>query len=78
MEDINVMEAKNKYLISEMRDEDNPAFIFNSTSTKLLVDIANKKIDAVSLAKKQLVNSGIGKSGKWVGFEKAAVEWGVK
>jgi hypothetical protein len=30
------------------------------------------------VAKKELCNRGLGKNGRWVGFEQAAKEWGVK
>jgi len=70
-------ETKNKYLISEMRDEDNPEFVFSLTNTKLLVDIATKKLDVVMKAKKELSNRGIGKNGKWVGPDVAAKQWGL-
>jgi hypothetical protein len=68
----------NKYLVTEMRDEENPEYVFNMTHTRLLIMIANKRLDTVSIAKKQLADRGIGKSGKWVGFDQAKNEWGVK
>ena len=58
-----------------MRDDDNPQFIFSSTNTELLLQIANDKLDAVYLAKKELINRGIGKSGTWSGFTEAAKQW---
>jgi len=58
-----------------MKDNDNPQFIFSSTNTELLIQIANDKLDAVYLAKKELINRGIGKSGKWSGFPEAANQW---
>jgi hypothetical protein len=60
-----------------MRDDDNPQFIFSSTNTELLLQIANDKLDAVYLAKKELINRGIGKSGTWSGFTEAAKQWSV-
>lgn len=72
------MKLIEKYMISEVSDDKNPGFLFSTTHTELLVKIAQKKIDPVMLAKTELANRGIGKSGKWVGHEKASDEWGVK
>jgi len=67
-----------KYLVSEIADEFNPDYMFQTMYTKLVVDIAAGKIDAKLYAKKELSNRGIGKSGRWVGFEQATKEWGLK
>ena len=64
----------NKYL-KEMRDEDNPEFLYSLTSTKLLLLIGNKRFDPILAAKKELINRGVDKSGKWIGHEKAAQLW---
>ena len=61
-----------------MRDDDNPQFIFNSTNTELLLQLADDKLDAVYLAKKELINRGIGKNGTWSGFTEAAKQWLVQ
>ena len=61
----------------ELRDDENPQFIFSMTHSSLLIDIANGKIDAIDYAKKELANRGIGKSGTWVGFAQAAKVWEV-
>ncbi len=61
-----------------MKDDDNPQFIFSLTNTELLLQIANNKLDAVYLAKKELINRGIGKSGTWSGFAEAAKQWLVQ
>lgn len=61
-----------------MRDEDNPQFIFSLTNTKLLMQIANDKLDSADLAKKELINRGIGKSGMWSGFSDATKQWSVQ
>ncbi|TAH43640.1 MAG: hypothetical protein EYC69_02180 [Bacteroidetes bacterium] len=58
-----------------MKDDDNPQFIFSSTNTELLLQIANDKLDAVYLAKKELINRGISKNGTWSGFAVAAKQW---
>jgi hypothetical protein len=65
-----------KYL-GEMRDEDNPEFLFNMTSVKLLLQISNGRLDAVKLAKLALVNRGLDKSGKWIGHDEAKKFWKV-
>jgi len=53
-------------------DELNPNFIFQSSFTELLVQIASGKIDANELAKQELKNRGLDLEGKWVGFKKVA------
>ena len=58
-----------------LSDSDNPRFIFSMTSTKLLLDILNDGINPLYLARKELINRGIGTSGTWVGFEQAEKEW---
>ena len=70
-------DLKSKYL-KEMSDDENPEYLFNGVSTKLMVAIANGKLDAKKLAKKQLVNRGLGKKGEWIGFPQAEKLWGVK
>lgn len=66
-----------KYL-KEMKDEENPDYLFQGDSTKLVLAIALGKLDAKKLAKKELVNRGFGKKGEWVGFDEAEKLWGVK
>ncbi|TAH40112.1 MAG: hypothetical protein EYC69_11935 [Bacteroidetes bacterium] len=61
-----------------MKDEENPIYIFSLTNTELLLQIANDKLDAVYLAKKELINRGIGGDGKWAGFTEAAKQWLVQ
>ncbi len=60
-----------------LRDELNPLFIFSMTHNDLLVAIATGKIDAVQLAKEQLAGRGFGKTGTWVGSDRAESEWGL-
>jgi|TARA_Y100000310_G_scaffold69014_1_gene64360 predicted house-cleaning noncanonical NTP pyrophosphatase (MazG superfamily) len=60
-----------KQELNEISDDKNPEYMFNTMDTSLVVGIANKKIDAVKYAKKQLAGRGFDKRGKWVGFEKA-------
>ena len=61
-----------------LKDEENPAYLFSSTFTSLLVDIANGNIDAQFLAKRELAARGMGKKGEWVGFSNAAKVHGLK
>ncbi len=66
----------NKYIkINEMSDEDNPKFLFQGDSTKLVVAIANGKLDAKKLAAQEMVNRGFDKNGKWIGFPEAEKYW---
>lgn len=58
-----------------MKDDENPQFIFSTTNTELLLQIANDKLDAAYLAIKELINRGIGKNGTWSGFSEAAKQW---
>lgn len=43
----------------------------------LLVAIAYGGVDIVKLAKRQLADQGLGKTGQWVGFDKAAEVHGI-
>ncbi len=71
------MEDGLKKPVNESSDEENPDYMFQMIHTKLLLMVATKKIDAVKLAKTELAQRGLGKSGSWVGFDKAKTEWGV-
>jgi hypothetical protein len=79
-----LIEKLNKYTgdndINEMRDEENPEYLFNGVFTSLLVKIVNKKIDPVKLAEKALCQRGLDKNGKWIqgGPEKAKNYWKIK
>ena len=54
-------------------DEENPIFLFNSTSKDILLDIVNGKIDAIKMAKLQLAERGLDtKTGKFIGWKKEA------
>lgn len=71
-------ETFEKYLVNELSDELNPKYMFQTTYTALLVDIATGKVDAKAYARMELANRGLGKNGKWVGFEQAYKDWGLK
>lgn len=61
---------KNTPEANETPDALNPAFLFQSTWTELLVKIASGEIDAQELARQELANRGLDLSGQWVGFKK--------
>ncbi len=49
-------------------DQENPLFLFQTTSAKLLVMGLNKEFSFTSLAKKELADRGLNLKGEWVGF----------
>lgn len=53
-------------------DSLNPSFLFSITETALLLDIAAGRHDPVLLARRELANRGVDRSGAWVGFPAAA------
>jgi hypothetical protein len=65
-------------IMNEIRDEDNPEFLFSTTTNKLLVDIVNGKIDPIKLAHEEMAKRGIDMRGKHVGFDKAYKLHGVR
>ena len=64
--------------LSEISSEDNPAFIFQTTNTSLLLMIIKKRLDPVMAAKRELANRGLDDKGKWIGFDASAKLHGVK
>ncbi len=70
------MNKIDKYL-NEMRDEENPDFLFQTVATSILLNIINKRIDPMKLAKKELANRGLDKRGNWIGFKEAEKLWKV-
>ncbi len=62
----------------ELSDELNPQYMFALTYTELLVKALNGEIDLEMLARQEMANRGLGKDGKWVGFDAAAKIHGVK
>lgn len=52
--------------------------LLQTADTDILVKAANGAIDLNELAKEELVNRGLDKNGKWVGFGEAAVIHGFK
>lgn len=58
----------------EIRDDENPDFLFSTTWTSLLVKIAKGQVDAERLARIELANRGLDLNGNWIGFAAAARE----
>lgn len=56
---------------TELPDELNPKYMFQTTSNELLSQIAKGKVNPVELAKRELANRGYDANGDWVGFKKA-------
>lgn len=56
----------------EVSDDDNPAFLYSTTNTSILVQIANGEVDANYIARVELANRGLDKKGIWVGYKAAA------
>jgi hypothetical protein len=54
------------------KDDDNPAFIFSLTSSKLLAEAIEGDFDLIYLVRRELANRGQNSQGKWVGFDEAA------
>ena len=53
-------------------DDLNPHFIFSGIHTDLLLAIAAGELDAMDLVRDALINRGVNKAGKWVGFDRSA------
>lgn len=65
------MAKKKQYIPRDNSDELKPVYLFSTKATDLLVAIVNGQIDAVELAKIELMARGLDpKTGKWVGFKK--------
>lgn len=56
-------------LTGEIKDSENPIFIFSQTSVELLCAIAKGEIDAVEFAKHELKSRGLNENGMWVGLK---------
>jgi hypothetical protein len=50
-----------------LSDDENPHFLFSTTHHTLLVQIASGQIDPLQLAKTELKNRGLSKTGEWNG-----------
>jgi hypothetical protein len=51
--------------------EENPLYLFATTSTNLLVKLLGKEINLTTLIRMQLRERGVNDKGQWIGFEKA-------
>lgn len=71
------MKEFEKYL-TERGDMTNIHVLFTGVDTSIVTAIANKKIDAVKLAQKELYQRGLDKNGKWIGPAKAKEYWKIK
>jgi hypothetical protein len=69
--------GRNEGYEKQMKEEGNPAFMFQSVHSQLVRDVANGTIDANYYARREMANRGLGKIGEWVGFEKAKKYWDV-
>ena len=49
----------------------NPHFIFSDTDTDILLEIVSGDLNIIDLAKDALINRGVNKEGKWVGFDRS-------
>jgi hypothetical protein len=58
--------------LGTMKDDDNPAFMFNTIPSALLSMIVKGEVNANWLAGKVLAGRGQDKDGNWVGFDEAA------
>jgi hypothetical protein len=65
-------------ILSEVSDYENQEYMFQTTHTKLLAKIVNKKIDPVMLAKQELAARGLDLRGKWIGHDAAEEYYGLK
>ena len=52
-------------------NEENPLFLFSTTSTNLLAKLLSKEINLTTLIRMQLRERGVNDKGQWIGFEKA-------
>lgn len=59
-------------------DDLNPTYTFSVTKNNLLKKLATGELNAKELAGYEMANRGLGRNGKWVGFEAAKKIWGSK
>jgi hypothetical protein len=60
------------------KDDENPTYLFSTTSTRLLAEAMEDHFNLRDLVKRELANRGLNYYGHWVGFDKAKKELGVK
>jgi hypothetical protein len=66
-----INEVYEEMLMNEVKDDDNPKYMFRTTNTSLLVSAVKGKIDLLEYAKKEMAARGFDKNGKWIGFDKS-------
>jgi hypothetical protein len=52
-------------------DDTNPAYVFSTTHTALLLAMESGTVDAANLARAELANRGLDADGNWCGFDRA-------
>lgn len=76
----NKIKQQNLEKFSNRPDALNPRYVFQSTSTQLLVETLKAEFDIEYCVRKELANRGLNRDGEWVGFSKAkeihGIEWG--
>jgi len=68
MIDKQITEWRRAAMEGTLPDEENPLFIFNSTSTNLLIKMVTGEIDAVKLMLHQLGSRCYDQAGRYKGF----------
>jgi hypothetical protein len=61
-----------------MKDATNPAHVFSTAETELLLRIKREKIDIDALLRRELTARGIDENGAWIGFAAAKQHWSSK
>jgi len=56
---------------SDRDDDQNPDFLFHTTSIVVLVEALRGDFDLKYMIRRELANRGLDQNGKWVGFDKA-------
>ena len=63
-----------KTINSQLPNDFNPNYAFQTMYTDLLVKFANGKYDIDFYLRKELANRGLDVNGKWIGFDEAKKE----
>ena len=71
-------DKEKKAKLNEISDAENPKYMFQGMSSKLLVKIAMGKLDAKEYARHELENLGLDNKGKWIGYDLAERLWKSK
>lgn len=65
----------NKHLITEVSDDENPEYMFQTLHINLIKKLATGQLDGKKYAQKELAQRGLDKNGKWIGFDAAKKYW---